>query len=190
MSDPPVRPGAIAAAAMVIGGVLIAALPQHAVSIIRLVIVTGAAGAALYVLVQRAPTAWWTSPLDRRRTGPRFANDEVDAIRTSFDGRRQPMAHGPPLPPETLRLLQPLIRGALEGLAATEGAETSTRRLSPATLAALQAEPLSHPPWRSTVQPDARATAAAVHRILDDIEALSAAFTTDQPSETRTPRET
>src|SRR5690606_6710799 len=92
-----------------------------------------------------------------------------------FGGRRQTIPDGPPLPPETLRLLQPLIAGALERAGIPADTETRVSVLSPAAEAVLRAEALSHIGWRGTVRPDARATAAVVHRILDEVATLSPA---------------
>lgn len=194
MNEHAVRPGSVAAAAVLIGGLLVIVLPQHAGSIIRLVIVSAAAAAGLYALTLHAPAAWWASPLDRKplRRGRRPA-DEVAVIRASLSGRRQRIAYGPPLPPETVRLLQPLIRGALERAGhddpGEEGVESARRPLSPTAAAVLAAEPLSHPPWFRTVRPDARTTAAAVHRILDELDALAALGTSSASTNTPAPRE-
>ena len=89
-------------------------------------------------------------------------------------------------------MLQPLIRAAADGanVGADEGPAGAERQLSAHALAVLEAEPLSHPSWRGTVAPDARATAAAVHRILDELDALAAAGHAHSPDDTRTVRTT
>jgi hypothetical protein len=116
------RPSRLAAAAALIGGILLIALPQHAMSIVRLVIVTIAVGSALYVLAVHVPTTGWISPFKwmspfsrgsvrvrrRRRVG------ELDVLRSSLGGRRQPVEGGPALPPAIVRTLQPMITLALD----------------------------------------------------------------------------
>lgn len=178
MNERTLRPGNIAAAAVVMGGVLIIALPQHGLSIIRLVIVTVAAAAGLYALVLNAPATWWASPFDRKiRAGSkRHASDELDWIRSTLSGRRQRLENGPALPPEILRLLQPLIEVALEreGIDARDSAwpDSARRLLSAETWAVLTTEPLKWPPRHRTRRPDKRKTAELVHAILDELDRL------------------
>jgi hypothetical protein len=173
------RPANIAAAAAVIGGVLVVLLPRHAMSIAQVVIVTIGAGAGLQALILNAPPTWWRSPFDRSvgssgQTRPVF--DETSWIRAVLSGRRQKIPNGPPLPPETLRVLQPLIRTALE----RQGIDPDDRRsrtaartrLSATTLAILIAKPAKRATWLDTLRPDAHETARVVHDVLDELDRL------------------
>lgn len=183
MSENILRPAHIAAAAVTIGGALAILLPQHGMSLVRLVIVTVAAAAGLYALTIQAPPAWWMSPFDRRHRRGRHGagRDDVDWIRSTLAGRRQPIDGGPPLPPQALALLQPLIRTALdrEGIDPGDGTavDSTGTRLAPITIAVLAARPLTHPSRRRTLRPDERQTASAVDAVLDDLERLAAGGT-------------
>lgn len=122
MNERTLRPGNVAAAAALLGGILLIALPQHAMSVVRLVIVTIAVGSALHVLAVHVPTTGWISPFKwmspfSRRVGHarrRRRVGELDVLRASLGGRRQPIEGGEPLPPGTLRTLQPMIALALD----------------------------------------------------------------------------
>lgn len=185
MNERTLRPGNVAAAAVVIGGVLVLALPQHAMSIVRLVLVTVAAGTGLYALALNAPATWWLSPFDRRRgAGSKGdASAEIDWIRSTMSGRRQRIENGSPLPPETLRLLRPLIRVALEREGVDPGDRThpdsGRRPLSARTWAVLNSEPLEWRPRSRTLRADRRRTAEAVHAILDELDRLGASIAGD-----------
>lgn len=182
MNERTYRPANIAAAAVVIAGLLIVLAPQHAPSIVRLALVTVAAAAGLYALAMRAPPAWWVSPFEHlRMTAGRAESDEIGWIRAKLSAPRQRMADGTPLPPETVRLLQPLIESALqrEGIAPAEAA--AGRLLSPRTRAVLTWQP----PKRRlglSLRADPRATADIVHAVLNDLERL--AGRDDRPSTT------
>jgi hypothetical protein len=178
MNERTFRPANIAAAAVMIGGLLSLLLPQHGATILRLVIVTIAAAAGVYALAVRAPPAWWKSPFDqvsnRRR---REERDEIDWIRSKLVGPRQRITRGRAVPPETLRLLQPLIESALEregfDPADRTSIESARNLLSPLTAAVLASEPLKRGFQFRMVRPDAAATAVFVHAVLDDLERLS-----------------
>jgi hypothetical protein len=163
MNERTLRPAHMAAAALAVGGALIVIVPEHAMSIGRLLIVTVAAAAGLYALALTTSPTWWLSPFDghRRRRGLHERPDEIEWIRASFGGRRQRIADDVSLPPGALRLLQPLIRVALE--------REPSRRLSPLSRAILESNPLKRPTWIRTGRPDRRETASIVHRVLDDL---------------------
>lgn len=174
----PVR---FAAGAATLGGALIVLLPQHAPGIVQLVLVSIAAGAGLHVLSSHVPQTGWLSPFrwlspfadpgppTRRRHG----SDEMDSIRSRLAGRRQAVRGAAPLPPEALRLLQPVIAAAL-------GVDPSNRRqmlrarerLSTSTWSILAVEPLARPYWFRTLRPDQWETAEVVHDVLDELERL------------------
>jgi hypothetical protein len=166
----------VATAAVVIGGLLILAMPNHGMSIVRVVIVTVAAAACLHAFVLNAPPTWWNSPFDRKAKWSARApvTGELDWIRAGLAGRRQRIENGPPLPPGALRLLQPLIRVALEreGVdpGGDTGAATAHELLSPLTRAVLECKILTRPSRLRTLPSDERMTAEIVHRILDELE--------------------
>ena len=178
MNERTFRPANIAAAAVMIGGLLGLLLPQHGATILRLVIVTIAAAAGVYALAVLAPPAWWKSPFDQvRNRHARDERDEIDWIRSKLAGPRQRITRGRAVPPETLRLLQPLIGSALEreGFDPADRASIGSARdvLSPLTAAVLDSEPLKRGLRLGMVRPDADATAGVVHAVLDDLERLS-----------------
>jgi hypothetical protein len=171
------RPANMAAATALICGVLVVAVPQHALSILRLGIVTAAAAACLYALLLNAPPTWWLSPFDRsgRRRRGRGSGGDVAWIRSRLGGRRQRIAGGRPLPSGTVQLLKPLIEATLErqGIDPADRASLAPARrlVSPTTLAVLSAGE-RRARWYRTVGPDRRATAEAVHAVLDDLDRL------------------
>ena len=182
MGDAP-RPVDVAAGALLLGGLLVVAVPQHAGTIVRIVAVTFAAIAALYVVTVHVPewrATWWRSPFNRtdQRRRPQPRSEELKRIRASMAGRRVPLENGSPLPPETLRLLQPLIRVALEREGHSATSEHALNRLSPVTRSVLDIDPRRHQPWYRTRRPDEREVAEAVHAVLDDLDRLR----TDHPN--------
>ena len=182
MNERSLRPGHVAAAAVLIGGVLLVVLPQYGMSIVQLVIVTVAASAGLYALAVNVPsTGWispfkWMSPFNRAASGRRTrGSDELRSIRSKLSGRRQLIENGPPVPPEALRLLKPLIVSALDLDTDDEPPPESARGLvSPLTWAVLTSEPLERPGWFRTRRSDEREVTQAVHRVLDDLDGLKA----------------
>lgn len=181
MNERNLRPLNVAAAALVIGGILLLALPRYALGIIQLVVVTGAAATALHALAVNVPQTGWMSPFkwmspfadapQPERSTP--ASAELEPIRAKLAARRLRAAGGPPLPAETLRMLKPLIRSALDidaggGAASPEAAA----RLSPLARAILATDVPSEPRWIDTVRPDATAVAGVVHSVLDELERL------------------
>lgn len=182
MNEQILRPSHMAAAAVVIAGGLVAIAPQHAASVVRLMLVTVAAATALYALVVNAPARWWRSPFDRgvdavAGRGP--GSGELGRLRLLLRSRRQRIAGGPALPPEVLRMLQPQIRTALDarGVELRRGEDdvaAARGLLSPVTFAILVADPLDQPRWRNTVRGDERASADVVHHALDELDRLGA----------------
>jgi hypothetical protein len=180
------RPGGVAAAAILIGGFLVLALPQHTESVVRLVVLTLAAVVGLHLLALLVPTwsdGWSTSPFRpaaRARRGGR-APEEVERIHSGLSGRRHPVENGPPMPPQVLRLLKPPIRVALErmGLDPTDEAGRVSARtlLSPLTWAVFTSDLRSAPDPFRVRRPDERQVAEVVHRVLDELEALDHART-------------
>ena len=182
MNERTYRPANIAAAAVVIAGLLIVLAPQHAASIVRLTFVTVAAAAGLYALAIRAPPAWWVSPFEPLHTTPgRAESDEIGWIRAKLAAPRQRLADGTQLPPETVRLLQPLIESALEREGIDAAGVAADRLLSPQSRAVLTWQP----PKRRlglSLRPDPRAAADTVHAVLNDLDRL--AGTDGRPSTT------
>lgn len=183
MNEGALRPGNVAAAAVLIGGVLATVLPQHAMSIVQLVIVTVAVSTGLYALAVHVPSAGWISPFKWMSPFGRAAypgrrrrrSDELRSIRLKLSGRRQPIENGPPMPPVTLRLLKPLIASALDLDPSEEPPPPSARgRVSPLTWAVLTSQPLRRPRWFRTLRPNEREVTQTVHSVLDELDRLKA----------------
>jgi hypothetical protein len=162
MNLPWIRPGHVAAAALLIGGVLVISVPQYAATVLRLMVVSVAAAAALYAIEVIAPPRWWRSPFParRRRTQRASTADELDWIRALISGPRQRLDGAVPLPPELVRMLQSLGAEAGATTAGVSGGDPD------ATIAAV--------PWYRLLPPAPRTTARAVLMILDDIERRAA----------------
>lgn len=182
MNERTFRLANVASAAVVIGGILLVAMPRQGLSIIQLVMATIAAASGLHVLALNVPpTGWmspfrWMSPFAPTRVPGRGSHgaDEIDGIRRKLSGWRQPVDNGPPLPPDILRLLKPLIVEALE-LDPTheEPPESAREMVSPLTWAVLTTRPLKAPHWFRTVPPREREVAEVVHRVLDDLDRVA-----------------
>ena len=181
MNEHPRRPGEVAAAVL-IGGVLLIALPRHAMSIVQLVIVTVSVVAGLYALaVNVPPTGWmspfkWMSPFGRATHFGRGGKEsgEIESIHRKLSGWRQPIQNGPPMPSETLRLLKPLIRAALD-LEPGDDAHLASARalLSPLSWAVLTSGASGQPYyWFKMFPPNRREVAEAVHSVLDEVARL------------------
>jgi hypothetical protein len=175
------RPASVAAAALVIGGVLLLAFPGHALGIVQLVLVTAAAATGLYALAVNVPPTGWMSPFKwmspfvgavrMERVTP--ASQELASIRAKLSGRRLRASGGPALPPETLRLLKPLIRSTLDlDPAGDVVPREAAVRLSPLTRAILACDVPTDLGWLATVRPDEHEVADAVHRVLDELDRL------------------
>ena len=181
MNERALRPGNVAAAAMLIGGVIAIVLPQYAMSLVQLVIVTVAVSTALYALAVNVPSAGWISPFKWMSPFNRAAypgrrkrrSDELRSIRSKLSGRRQPIEGSPPMPPATLRLLKPLIAVALDLDSGDEPPPTTARgRVSPLIWAVLTSEPLQRPRWFRTLRPNEREVTQTVHSVLDELDCL------------------
>ena len=200
MNERTLRSGSVAAAAVLIGGVLIVALPQHSVSIVQLVVVTVAAAAGLYALGANVPHTGWISPFKWRspfspgvRPGTAGqASDEMDSIRAKLSGRRQPIENGPAMPPEILRLLKPLIRIAHDLDPDDEAHQPPARGvLSPLTRAILTSDSLNESHWFRTLWSNEREVAEVVHSVMDDLDRLAAGTAgSQQPIDISPPRTT
>ena len=183
MNERNLRPANVAAAALVIGGVLLVALPRHALSIVQLVVLTAATAAALYALAANVPPTGWMSPFKWmspfvgtvRPARDELSSHETDAIRSKLAGRRIPVAGAPPMPPEALRVLKPLIRSALD-LGPDDSVRTAARnaRLSPLTWSILRCETDTTLGWLGMVRPNEREVADVVHHVLDELARLDA----------------
>lgn len=164
---------AVAAGTLVVGGILTLIWPARAGDVLRLVLGALAVAAALHALGANVPVGgvdgWVRSPFGRRRaTAPAPRSDETARLRARLLGRRQAVPGGPWLPPDTLRLLRPLIAAAIRR-------RGMTGPPSPATRGVLQTEPLAFPDWRLTRRADPRRTAEAVLALLDDLDRPDAA---------------
>ncbi|NNM34533.1 MAG: hypothetical protein HKO53_15750 [Gemmatimonadetes bacterium] len=166
------EPGRVAAATLVLGGLLVALFPGLSARVIRIVIVAGAAGTALFVLRTQAARAWWTSPFNvvRHRPNAPGSSPELDRVAAKFEGRRQPVPGGTALPPETIRLLRPLVVAAM----ARHRGPGADAELSALTRALPELEPQVWPRWFQTRSPGPTRVAQAVHQVLDDIDRMEA----------------
>lgn len=180
MNERVLRTANVAAAALVIAGAAALLLPRHGPTIARVLVVGVGAAAALHALVASTPPTWWPSPFDRGMAdeGEQEGPDELAWIRGRMAGRRQRIGQGlPPVPPDTLRLLKPLVEVVLEreGLDTTDEGHLRSARtlLSPLTWSILAAEPLARLRWFRTVRPDEREVAGVVHAVLDELETLA-----------------
>lgn len=182
MNERALWPGNVAAGAVLIGGILLVAFPRHALSIVQLVVMTIAAGAAIYVLAVNVPTAGWISPFKwlspfsltahPDRLGHR--SDELELIRGKLSSRRQKLEDGPAMPPAVLRQLKPLIAAALDvDVRDEKQLRTARARLSRVSYAVLTAHPLERTSWFNTVPGDEVEVVRTVHQVLDDLDRLS-----------------
>lgn len=181
MNDQPIRPGSVAAAAVVIGGILIIALPQYTLSIVQIVMVAGAVVAGIYALEVSVPTTGWMSPFKWMspfgrgdQPGRKGAKaDEVRSIRSRLTGWRQPIQHGPPMPPEALAILRPIIRASLDlDTDDDAGLDSARSVLSPLTWGVLTSDRSRQPYWFQMLPPKKGEVAEAVHHVLDEIDRL------------------
>jgi hypothetical protein len=184
-------PGATAAAALVLGGGFVVALPQHALSVLQVVILTVAVGAGLHALSANVPPTGWMSPFKwmspfRRKAGSgrdRNGRDEIDSIRSKLGGRRQQIRKGPALPPETVGLLRPLIRKALDLDPEAEAEWASARSvLSPRSWSILTAPPPGPDHWFRALPPNRPEVAGLVHAVLDEVDRILETPTDPFPS--------
>jgi hypothetical protein len=187
------RPANTAAAALVIGGVLVVMLPQHAPSILRVVIVTIAATTGLYALAVNSPPAWG-SPFQRGirwRRGARGPG-EVAWIRSRLWGWRRRVGRAPALPREVRDMLRPLVVTALQRQGVDPhddaGRATARRLLSPLSWAVLTGESRGPLAWLQARPPNRRRVAGLVHRVLDDLDRLGAGGTAATLRDARTAR--
>ncbi|NNF38874.1 MAG: hypothetical protein HKN71_09405 [Gemmatimonadetes bacterium] len=169
-----ITPGHLAAAAVAIGGTLLWMAPGWAPSVSRLVLMTIAAGAALYVLRVHAPPTLDTSAFrwTFREAG---SGDSLEArhLREALHGRRHRIPGAQPLPPATVRLLQTLIEAELaqrgDVLDDRDARDRAAADLSPATIAIYNYDATVSASWFRTSRPDPRAVAAVVGSVLDDL---------------------
>lgn len=181
MSVHSIRPSSVVAAAVVIGGVLIAIVPQHALTILALVIVTAAASAGLFALHANAPATWWRSPFERGlpMSWGRKGRGELDWIASELGEWRQRIAFGYALPPRVLGRMKRLIETALERAGLSAGVEERDgvirSRLSPLAYAILMTDMTRTAPVLRMRAPDRRAVARSVHLVLDELDRLTGA---------------
>jgi hypothetical protein len=146
--------------------------------------------AGLFALALNVPPTGWLSPfkwlspfgrpirLERGGNGP----DDIESIRSRLAGWRQPIQFGPPMPPDILRLLKPLIRAALDLGPDDEPPSASARALvSPLTWAVLTSDPPTNHYWFQRLPPDRRVVAEAVHSVLDELDRLTAGTGSPRP---------
>ena len=190
------RTGEIAAAVVLFGGLLLIAMPQHGSTILRVVLVALAAVAALWatgaLLPEAGVSGWWRSPFGSPDTGASARpSGEIARIRAGLSGRRRRIPNGRPLPPDTIRMLQPLIAVALDraGLDADEETHRPAirRALSPLAWSVLTSDLWYVPRWYETRRPDTHRVADIVRRVLDELERVAAGRSAAQ-ADPRSPR--
>ena len=177
MSPDALRPLRIAAAAVALGGILVVLNPDRLPTVAQVVLLTLAAAAVLRAPLVTVPVVWWNSPFDRKgRDEAERGPDELAAIRSRLSGRRQRVPHGPPLPPDVVRLLRGMIRRALDreglDLETEEGLIDARLRVSPRAWGILTCPVLSRTSRFRTRRPDASSVARAVHTVLDEVEEI------------------
>ncbi len=163
------RPRSVAWAAVVLGGLLLIGSPRHLPSIAQLVVATLAAAGGLLVAVRLLRPAIWMSPFnpgDRPQSSGEVRT-EVDRIRARLSGSRAVVAPGLFLPPEVIRMLQPLIAEM------AERAHCPTDRLPPTARAIVRFEPSASPLGARRRRPNEADVALVVHRVLDELDTLA-----------------
>lgn len=180
MTDPRPRTFVLAVGLVLVGGMMVFLSPRSVIVVLQWVAGGLAAVAALHVFRHNAPAVWWTSSFDRQ-VDPIVVpeEDETEWIRARLAGRRVRIGGGQvAVPPETLRLLRPLIEECVSrhgGDASTHATSNSLKgALSPLTRAVLHSDPTMQPGWWGTVRPDKHAVAAIVHHVLDDLKDIEA----------------
>jgi len=182
MNEHNVRPAEMVGACLLIGGCLLVAFPGHAFSIVRVVLVTMAAGAALYALaVHVPPTGWmspfkWMSPFGKPmqpKADERVGDlSDLASIRSKLRGWRYPGPRIPPMPPAVVSLLKPVIRTALKS-PRNHGSPTgqAARQGSMITWGILDAQRPGSLDWLRVLPPKEAEVAEVVHAVLDDLDA-------------------
>lgn len=183
MNEHNIRPGEMVGACLLLGGVLVVAFPTHAMNILQIILVTFAAGAGLYALAARVPpTGWmspfkWMSPFGKPRPLRRKDSrpPDLDFIRSKLAGWRHPGPMVPPMPPEVIALLKPLVRAVLrQRPAPLTDAEEGPGAPSRLARGILATEPPRGLDWVRVLPPRQGEVAEVVHAVLDDLESLEA----------------
>jgi hypothetical protein len=179
------RPANVAAGGLTLAGILMIAIPQHVLGIVQVTIVAIAAAAGVYALAAHLPAGGWISPF---KWGSPFAQathvartdhpaHELDLIARRMSGVRYELDGVlPPLPPKTLRLLQRLVRSALDLDPDVEPDLGDRGRVTSLTWAVLHAEVPTGPAWRRWRRarlPNSHEVASVVHRLVDDLDRLA-----------------
>jgi len=195
MTEHAFRPGEVASSALMIGGILVAVVPRHAMAIAQLVVVTMAVVAVRHLLARSVPpTGWlspfkWMSPFGRRegrRRGGRGPHGFA-TIRSKMSGWRHPFPTGLTLPPGAVGLLKPLIRDALDIEPDSEIPPTPEHpTVSPLTQAILECDPPKGVDRLRWIPPDSERVAEVVLTVLGDLHPADADAASRLPS--RVPR--
>lgn len=199
MNERTLRPANVFGAALVLGAITTLAFPAHAIDVLRVVLVTGAVAAALHALARNVPTTGWLSPFRWlspfaravRTARTSLGEAELAKLGRRMGQRRQRLPGATPLPPDLLRLLRPIAAAGFD-MDLRDPTRDADRlaRLSPLARAVLLTEPLRDAYWFFTVRPDPTGVAAAVNRLLDEIEAYAPEGGLGPTSAPPDPRET
>jgi hypothetical protein len=166
----------MAAAALVVAGAAVAVVPQHAGSVIRLLLGALAVAALSLPLYLVARSAMDTPSSVLERVAWRRQQEDgvpgLGSLRSSL--RTNGIVTGAPLPPTVRRQLAAIVATAVErhGLDPRDPQQRS--RLSPATWAVLDADRARRPEHerRQEYRIKPAATAQLVHAVLDDLQRL------------------
>lgn len=182
MTRPGVRPFALIAAALVIGGLALAVWPQHGLSIAQIVTVTAAVAAALHAVRVNTGSGTsdvWGSPLTRLTTQPKVPTLPFDLDRTrSYLSSTRIRYRAVALPWGTARQLSRTAAAVLErrgiDLADPSGHRAARALVSPLTWAVLTYDrDKVRGERRATMRADARNVARIVHTVLDELDRLA-----------------
>jgi len=183
MNEHNIRPGEMAGACLLVGGVLVVAFPRQAMNILQIILVTFAAAGGLYALATHVPpTGWmspfkWMSPFGKPRPprGKDGQASDLDFIRSKMAGWRHPGPMVPPMPPEVVALLKPLVRAALrQHPAPLTGPQERPGTPSRLVRGILVTDPPKGLDWVRILPPREAEVAEVVHAVLDDLGSLEA----------------
>lgn len=195
---------ATTAAAVALAGGAVAAFPQHALSIVQVLVLTTAVAVGLQVL--STTVVWrrvhglydrWTylmSPF--RQTGApekrRYDVPELDRVVALLGRSRSRDSRLPAVPPEVALRLGRIARAELfrQGVDPHDPAHQAAYRqaLSPVTWQVILYRPEDQQQRHRYAPPDSAGTAALVHTVLDDLDRFrNGARASDRPADQNRP---
>lgn len=193
MTEGALRPTNVAAGGLTLAGILMIAIPDHVLSIVQVTIVAIAAAAGVYALAAHLPAGGWISPFKwgspfgqaTHVARTRHPAHEIDLIAQRMSGVRYELDEVlPPLPPKTLRLLQRLVRSALDLDPDVQPDQGDRERVTSLAWAVLHAEVPTGPVWRRWRRarlPSPREVASVADRLVNDLDRLAEPQAPDSP---------